>query len=446
MKNVKFIFLFAFVIFLNSSSILFAEAALEFYYQQILEVRTDLATPTTPISIIRYNAEMAKEQYNFRINPTEGEKIIRSPTNKNVSYRVNRVKVKDEEQLLELMSAKGDESKLTNGQKGLLASYRYSSSAAAKERLKLSDRKVIKTVLSDTTGFEDSSKYPNLERDFWPMSLGKSFQLSSKYFDSPDFESIAKSNLIHELSHTLDKNLPMGFAEEAITNFFKDGTFVYGKDGMHSYGDITTPRVAFMEGWSWFNQMIEFRKDRDLVFSSIKTLSKENPKTGDITYYSATDSAILGSDLLNCEGVNAKILYRLANEVANGRDKVNKAFLASNSKNHTFRSFIKKFIEQNLGDLERVRKILDEETHGKLSRDELNDLLRYTPPVVPGPVALPPTTEVPQPPTQTTSPTTTPTACPTAVPTSVPAESRVIQNHSEQRSPEELLPGYIDAD
>ncbi|MBF0544946.1 MAG: hypothetical protein HQM08_10955 [Candidatus Riflebacteria bacterium] len=418
MKKLQILMVFLLAFLLNSSTILFGGSSLEFFYQQVLDVKTDPPPPANPSILdqlksigktITNGIEVAKGVYDFRLNPTVGERILRSPTDPKITYRIKCVKVTDEKQLLELMGAKGDESKLTNGQKGLLAAYRFSTSKAIKDRLAISTRSVIPTVLTDTTGFEDPQKFSNLERDFWPMSMGSTIQLSSRCMSVPNYDLEGKTTLVHELSHTLDKNIPLGLLREVIHNHFTDGTLIYGKDMMHYQNEVTTPRASFMEGWAEFNEALEFPEERNQMFSETKKLFKEDPKTGEKKYYEATDPELSATDLLNCEGVITVILCRVASETTDGRKKVFDAFLASNSSNHTLKSFFKKFIAQHPGDLEKVKKILNEETHGKLSEKELSDLLGITQ-------------------AQASTPVPTPTPAPTPIPTKTALNSAETPN------------------
>lgn len=291
--------------------------------------------------------------------PGEGEKTWFSKEDHNLAWKVNRVKVRDEKHLLELMgAADGDESKLSSGQKALLAVYRHSKSQALKDRMPYSYRSKVKVMLTDTTGFDDASKYPTLERDFWPYSSGFGIYMNSNRYDYPGSEEDAESTFIHEFSHSMDRG---------ISELVKP----YGADGSHYFNELTKPRVAFLEGWAEFNQILD-RGDYKYRKSLVETIMVER-KEGAYEHVPAKN--LTSDEITRVEGINALILYRLSQELPNGKEKVFKNFTTTNYPWRSLATYMRQMVKANPADAEKIAKIFDEETLGKLSPAELRKFL-----------------------------------------------------------------------
>ncbi len=294
--------------------------------------------------------------------PGEGEKRWYSEKDKTIAYKLQRTKVRDEAHLFELMGVKnGDLSKLTDGQKALLAVYRHSQSQSVKDRMSVSYRSKIAVTLSDTTGFDDASKYPQVENDFWPCSTGRMIQMSSNFFNYYGSDEDAKSTFVHEFSHSCDRT---------IKEFIKP----YGKDGRHSCNELTHPRSAFVEGWAEFNEMLDSKSECDRMKNAVKTVKLENGTGSDGDNYTkvpATDPSLTGRDLMSVEGVVAMVFYRMSSELPDGRTKVFNSFKNTDIYWRTTRSMLKDFTSKNAGDAKALAAILNEETHGKLSDADL---------------------------------------------------------------------------
>lgn len=295
--------------------------------------------------------------------PGEGEKTWYSKDDHNLAYRVTRVKVRNEAHLLELMGAKGDESKLSDGQKALLASFRAASSKAIKDRMELNQfRSKIVVHLTDTTGIDTSDpKYKSVREDFWPRSTGRTIQMSSFLYEYSGSEADATSTMLHEFCHSLD-------------NTFKEFRNPYGKDGSHFVNEMTGKRAAFVEGWAEFNEMLESKSEANYVRNSINWIRIES-KTEEGTYQTLEAKDLTGLQLTEVEGINANIMYEMATQLPDGRNKVFAAFKKSNYPWRNLRHLVRALVKANPGDAGAVAEILDRATLGKLSDKELLDFL-----------------------------------------------------------------------
>ncbi|NLI79112.1 MAG: hypothetical protein GX442_22045 [Candidatus Riflebacteria bacterium] len=295
--------------------------------------------------------------------PGEGAKTWYSKDDHDIAYRVTRVKVRSEAHLLELMGAKGDESKLSDGQKALLASYRAASSKAIKDRMALNQfRSTIVVHLTDTTGIDTSDpKYQSMREDFWPRSTGRTIQMASFLYDYSGSEADATSTMLHEFCHSLD-------------NTFKEFRNPYGKDGSHFVNEKTGKRAAFVEGWAEFNEMLESKSEANYVRNSIGWIRIES--TSEEGKYKTLEAKDLtGLQLTEVEGINANIMYEMATKLPDGRGKVFAAFQKSNYPWRNLRHLVRALVKANPGDAAAVAGILDQATLGKLSDKELLDFL-----------------------------------------------------------------------
>lgn len=325
--------------------------------------------------------KMVVDQAKMRFFPGDYTGTVRSVQNSNVSYKVERITVRDEAHLLELMGVKnGDLSTLTNGQRGLLESYRFSKSEAVKERAPYGYRKKSKVLLTDLTLGEkliaamDNDKKDKaaaaMKKDFWPMSVG-SIQLNSKSYSGNDWQKEAQGMFMHEYSHTLDRAIPAGLLDEGVKTFVRQGGFLYGSDGNHFTNERTSARVAFMEGWAEFNEL-SITGEAERYRQAVTTVTIEN-RNGKYTDYPAT--SLTGKDLLAVEGINALILWDIAATVPGGKEKVFAAFAKSNNPFHSLKNLTQEFVRQNPDQTAVVAAIIDKNTFGKLTDAELKNLL-----------------------------------------------------------------------
>lgn len=350
------------LVLLTPSTARATESEFEFYYQRI-EAVEQINNPKpegwwekakSVVKTMGNNIGCLAEKLSRMYFPGEGEKRWYSEKDQNIAYKLKRTKVKSEAHLLELMGAKdGDVSKLANGQRALLAVYRHSQSQSVKDRMSVSYRSKIGVMLTDTTGFDDSVKYPQVENDFWPNSTGHMIQMSSNFFNYGGSEDDAKSTFVHEFSHSCDRTV-------------KELIKPYGKDGRHSCNELTRNRSAFVEGWAEFNEMLDFPYERSRIQNSIRNIKIEKAN-GEYNKVSATDASLTGKDLMNVEGVVANIFYRMSTELPDGRAKVFASFKNTNIYWRSTRMMLKEYVAKNPGDARAMAAILNEETHGKLS-------------------------------------------------------------------------------
>lgn len=295
---------------------------------------------------------------NFAIG--EGEKTWYSGEDSNIAYKVNRVKVSSEAELLAAMGA-SSEDELSNGQKALLASFRAAYSDAMKDRAEASYRSNVNVILSDTTGFDDASKYPHVRKDFWPCSTGFTINMSSNCYNYSSGPEDAASTMIHEYAHCMDTTI-----KELINP--------YGKDGSHYGNEITGERSAFVEGWAEYNEMIESEKEAQGIINNTKSLVQES-KSEAGSYTTVLPEDATSEQLRAAESYNAYLMYRLATEIDDGEAKVTKAFTDTRWK--LFRdlsTLIKRFIKNNPDDADKVVRIVDETFLFKFTDEELMDM------------------------------------------------------------------------
>lgn len=347
-----------------------ADTEFDFYYQRIEKV-VQINNPEPKgwwekaKSLVKSGVNAVKRTWENTVtrnyNLGEGSKRWYSEEDHNLAYDVNRVKVKSEKHLLELMGVT-DESKMTDGQKALLAVYRHSASQNIKDRMKYSFRKKINVILSDTTGFEDPGKYPHVEDDFWPYSSGATIQMSSGRYNWPGSDDSARSTFVHEFAHSFDRT---------IKEFIKP----YGKDGSHFVNELTKPRSAFVEGWAEFNEMLDSGDKVRHINNSVDWIKIEDKgKAGTYTNVDAKD--LSGTQLLSVEGINAIILHRIATEVPDGKDKVFAAFTSTSWKLfRSLKTITSQLCKKNPDNIEAIARIIDEQTLGKLSDKEFKDYI-----------------------------------------------------------------------
>jgi hypothetical protein len=188
--------------------------------------------------------------------------------------------------------------------------------------------------------------------------------MSSNRYNYPGAADDAKSTFVHEFAHSMDRTI-----KELINP--------YGKDGSHYANEMSKPRAAFVEGWAEFNEMIDSEYEAKLMKSTIRKVKIEDKKeAGKYTNVKATDPSLSGADLLKVEGINAMTLYRMSQEIPNGKEKIFETFKSSRWKIfRTLKTFTKTFAKKYPEDAEKIAQILDEETHSKLSDEEIQKYL-----------------------------------------------------------------------
>jgi hypothetical protein len=362
--------LFMVIGFVFSSAEVSADTEFDFYYQCIEKV-VQINNPEPKgwwektKALVKSGVNTVKRTWESTVTRNyalgEGSKRWYSDEDHDIAYDVKRVKVKNEKHLLELMGV-ADESKMTDGQKALLAVYRHSTSQNIKDRMKYSFRNKINVILSDTTGFDNPADYPHVTRDFWPYSSGATIQMSSGRYNWPGSEDTARSTFVHEFAHSFDRT---------IKEFIKP----YGKDGSHFANELTRPRTAFVEGWAQFNEMLD-SSDKVRQINNTITWVKIEDKNKAGTYTNVEPDTLTGKELLSVEGINAVILHRIATEVPDGKDKVFSAFTSTSWKLfRSLKTITSQLCKKNPDNIAAIARIIDEQTLGKLSDNEFKEYI-----------------------------------------------------------------------
>jgi hypothetical protein len=97
--------------------------------------------------------------------------------------------------------------------------------------------------------------------------------------------------IIHEVSHTTDLTTP------------DNG---YGGDGNHSFNEVTSQRMSFMEGWAVYNQAVANPADRRRIFSVHENISHEKANsTANNPNYVHSFGGVSFEDRVATEGIVA---------------------------------------------------------------------------------------------------------------------------------------------
>ena len=340
----------------------------EFYYQSIEEVKTinepieeDDSLWTKFKKTVKKGTNTVKRLWEKGVTrnfaPGEGEKTWYSEGDHNIAYTVKRTKVTTEEELLKAMGVKS-ESELNDGQKALLAAFRASKSDAVQAEAKIGYIPTVKVLLSDTTGFDDKSKYPNVTKDFWPYSSNLAINMCSNNYNYPGGDKDAASTFVHEFAHCLDAT-------------FKELKNPYGLDGSHYGNEITGKRAAFVEAWAEYNEMIASEEEAQAILKRSEVLCEESKTEAGSYTWNIKQEDCTADQLMRSEAHLAKLLYLLTTRTENGKEKVYKAFTSTRlNVLRDMSTLVKKFIKQNPEDTETVCKIVDEVFLDKMTDEE----------------------------------------------------------------------------
>ena len=303
-----------------------------------------------------------------------GEKLVLSSDKIN-AYRVKTLPVQNEAHLLQLMGAT-EENSLTDLQKGLLESYRFAMSQSfdsLKQRVPGASPSVTLNLV-DVNGYNDTIRYPKIVDDFWPQNSriyrysGNNLEMSSEIRISgtdcfgygSETAATMKKTFAHEFGHSMDMT--------SIEN----GAYDY--DGAHYINEKIEPKASFAEGFANFIRMIFFPEDEPQFRDSIKTIKIEKPEGG-YDEYPLVDSKLAGEGFLDVEAINTLIFTRLAVELPDGQKMVLDSFQKHNASENRMSMFLKNFIADYPFAGEKVATILDRETSGKLSENEIRQIL-----------------------------------------------------------------------
>ncbi|NLI79908.1 MAG: DUF4124 domain-containing protein [Candidatus Riflebacteria bacterium] len=294
-------------------------------------------------------------------------------------YVIRRVEIRSEGHLLSLMGV-GSEAELSDTQKGLLEVYRMGTSGTLADlnRFGPSNGRSITVNLVDVTGCDDRQKFPAVREDYWPKASKSTTTKGNKTTTAIDITISGvdsqgygartaremKATFAHEFGHTLDQaQMEWG---------------AYGPDGHHWQNEVIGERAAFKEGFANFVQLLAFpERARDYRAS----LFHVQYETASRTYnrFPPDDAQVKPTDLLRVEAVTTLLLWRFAQELGDGREKVMRAFQESNSYNNSLGRFLQTLVRQNPGDAAAIAKILDEETRKRMSNEEIRTLFGNDP-------------------------------------------------------------------
>ena len=382
MKNCRFIcfLLVIFALFISTSSILEASQNFEFYYQTIEKVE-DIRAGGFWDNVKGTIGKLSGSNYT-----STGRQKVYSNTDKNLVYTINRVKINSRQELINAIGV--PESQMTQAQKNLLSAYDAAKTQAVDDLSKLSYRKKVSVVLTDTSDthltYKDKAGNSHtishgdstLKKDFWSWSSGEVISLSAE-------SNASAKTLVHEYAHSVDKpKLESG---------------AYGPDGKHYATEMSKPKAAFAEGWAEYNEMIAY-KDRADYYKSLKSkkicieytaaqakkLNLDPAQKGKTWFQSPYGSSIYvykdakdltAEQLWNCENYNCNALYEIANGIDNGKEKINSAFLGVRGKSGNIRTLIKELCAKNPNDIAKIGKILDNLTYGKMTNKELQEFI-----------------------------------------------------------------------
>ncbi len=291
------------------------------------------------------------------------------------AYIVKKVTVRDEAHLLALMGV-SDPSRLSDTQKGLLASYRTANSEAlhSLEQYAPPGKRTLTVKLVDTSACTDTTKFPNVREDFWPKAerwvnstsggkVNADYTITVSGVDVAGFGAQAATEMKYTMAHEFGHTLALTAVEANP----------YGPDGHHWNNEVITERAAFSEGWANFITMQLYPERVRTFRSSLSRVRVETPQG--YKFFEPTDPAFMAADLLKVEAVQSLLLNRMASELPDGRAKVFAAFAASNSGRNSLSGLLQKFVQQNPGDAAALATMLDEETCKRLSNDELRAVL-----------------------------------------------------------------------
>jgi hypothetical protein len=241
------------------------------------------------------------------LTAANGEKIIKAGDGTS-AYKVKTVPVRNEQQLLDLMGAK-NETELTDLQRGLLETYRFSQTSGFSDlapRVPDTTEKVTLNLF-DIAGYEDTQKYPTVKNDFWPINASVYNLSNNRYVVhseirisgtdclgyGPAAVERMKGTYAHEFGHALDLT--------AIENN------AYGFDETHYVNEKIQPKASFAEGFANFIKWLFFDDTEEEMRDSLRVVRIERPEGG-YDDYPVASADLKGQDFLNIEAINTLIL------------------------------------------------------------------------------------------------------------------------------------------
>lgn len=307
-----------------------------------------------------------------------GEKIVDS-LDKGNSYKVRTVQIRDEAHLMQMMGA-ASEAELTDLQRGLLETYRFSSAQGIddlKPRLP-GNTASINLNLVDITGYTDTTIYKRVKDDFWPQNSriyrfsDGEYKINSEIRISgtdclgygPDAAKAMKSTFAHEFGHSMDLTATQAGA--------------YGPDNSHYINEKIETQASFAEGFANFIKMLFFPDEEPGFRESVKTIKIERPEGG-YDEFPIADGKLVGEGYLDVEAINTLIFTRLAAELPQGQKLVLDSFQKHNQRENRMSRFLQNFIKDYPMHATTVADILNRETYGRLSDAEIRLILGNNP-------------------------------------------------------------------
>lgn len=307
-----------------------------------------------------------------------GESVINSGDGVN-AYKVRTVPIRDAQHLLTLMGA-SNESELSDIQRGLLETYKFSQTQGFTDlgpRIPNITEKITLNLI-DIAGYTDTTRFPKVKDDFWPVNSsvyrhnGSEYVLNSEIRISgtdalamgSDAAERMKGTYAHEFGHALDLTA------------IESGA--YGFDGTHYVNEKIMPKASFAEGFANFIKWLFFEDSEQEYRDALKTVKIERPD-GTYDEFPFANEKLDGENVLNIEAINTLIFAKLATELPSGRTIVLDSFQKHNHRENRMSNFLQNFVKDHPMHGMVVAKILDRETGGKLSVDQIRQLLGSNP-------------------------------------------------------------------
>ncbi|MBF0546642.1 MAG: hypothetical protein HQM08_19505 [Candidatus Riflebacteria bacterium] len=277
------------------------------------------------------------------------------------TVRIRSVDVTSEQELLSAMRV-GNPDSLSDGQRGLLAAFRYAQSEEMQNRMRRGTRTTGSVIMYDFNGFDNDPRYSFLREHgtpFWPSSYGGNVQISSGYLNTTNFESRARTLLAHETGHMIDTD--SSFASDYNVDPLS------GRSNGHSYNETMNPSAALGEGWADFQELLAENGTTDW---SGEYLAQVTTSRGQLSV-----DQLNGPEFFQIEGYVGLLLYRLSRALPNGIDTVYTAFLSIPPRGRTMNMLFRNILNQQPFALQTLIREIDDVTRGKFSNEEMANLL-----------------------------------------------------------------------